>query len=784
MDLKQEQIESIVIDYFRERRDTDVRPTSGGVYEVSLNSEIAQADFHGKSTLSLIFDGERAYENPDSELITANHTYLDIIRNDLERNPEEDVRLGEAYLPAQLINPEGRMVIPQLNISARMGHLDYDISYRATFVLTYRIDYETDDRSENMVRLCYDAMTAESRHDLIPNLQNLYPRGGSPATKVADNLVDLAVVLEAARREIESRVTRDTRGIGQQLLKQQATEKKRLQDHYNSEMEIARDEVTRQQILENLNKDIGEQERKLACRVHMQLVSVLRLWWPVVNYRLTIPSRRGNFEVTGISYNLQTEQTHFVQCRSCGNGSDYRVCVADKHLVCGVCETSIARCISCGDDYCSQHGGRCRRCSQPSCLHDRRHCNYGSHATDELFCPDCLVKSFEGRLLCRGCQELCEFCQRPFPHELIAKCRIGHESVCQGHGISPDGLICSECRQVVCTKHAVHTVEKTWACRDHVSVATCCGETFGSRRLVACAVSKSEALCPSHRKECFSCRQQVCDKHRSALTNQSGRFVCDNCRHNCKSCGPGKAYIATDLRRCQACEEEVCESHSRVCVVGGEVVCDGDRQNSIDREPLCRLHASYCVQCGSAPNGPIHRADNLRLCPVCKGRVCERHSFTCPTCRVKSLCHVHQSNQPICVGCGRSSCGDKCSSESSVCGACGVAYCRHCSTSKNRCVTCGNLHQISPNDYLLRLFQKAPTILKGDVAALVSSIVSAQPQQLTFYSGFNQTYQMLEVHYRPRWFERWWKTAQKLHIVATIHGEIKRVTVRAVETVR
>lgn len=783
MDLKQEQIESIVIGYFRQRRDADVYPTAGGVYEVKLNSEIAQTDFHGKSTLSLIFDGERAYENPDSELITANHPYLDIIRNDLERNPEENVRLGEAYLPVQLIDLEGHLVIPQVEISSKTERLDYNVSYRATFVLTYRIDYETDDRSENMLRLCYDALTGAPQPLLVSHLSGLYPRGGPPPTEGAEQIVDLAVVLDAASREIESRVTSDTRGIGQQLLQQLGNEKKRLQDHYNSEMELARDEVTREQVRENLNKDIGEQERKLTCRVHVQLVSVLRLWWPVVDYQLTIPSRRGKFEVKGIRYDLQSEQTHFVACSSCGNGSQYSVCVVDKHVVCAVCEKHISQCASCGEDYCTQHGGLCRKCSLPSCLHDRLHCSYGSHSSDEFFCPNCLVNSFEGRSLCGECKALCDLCHRPFPRELMAQCKIGGERVCQGHGLAPDGHKCEECHQVACTTHAVHTAENTWVCRDEVGVASCCGQTFGRSRLVGCTVDQSEALCPVHRSDCLSCGQPVCINHRSPLAKHSGVFVCNKCRRTCETCGPDKSYIAADLIRCQTCEKEVCESHRKVCVVGSEIVCNTHSQQSIDREPLCKLHARRCVQCGSAPTGPIHRADSLRFCPVCKGEVCEQHRFVCPTCSTKFLCHAHQSTQPICAGCGRLSCGDNCSSNSHACGNCGVAYCRHCSGSKNRCVTCSNLRATAPNDYMVGLLQKAPKMVKGDVAALVSSIVTARPQQLAFSSGFNQTYQVLEVQYRPRWFEMW-KTGQKLQVVATIHGEIKRVTVRAVETVR
>ena len=782
MDLKQEQIESIVTEYFRQRRDADVYPTAGGVYEVKLNSEIAQADFHGKSTLRLIFDGERAYENPDSELITANHSYLDIIRNDLERNPEEDVRLGEAYLPAQLVNLEGALVIPQLEISSKAGRLDYNIRYRATFVLTYRIDYETDDRSENVVRLCYDAMTGATQPELVPLLRGLYPLGGPPPTGVTDGLVDLAGVLEGARREIESRVTFDTRGIGQQLLGQLDIEKKRLQDHYNSEMELARDEVTRQQVLENLSKDIGEQERKLTCRVHVRLVSVLRLWWPVVDYSLTIPSMRGNFEVTGIHYDLQSEQTQFIACDRCGNQSQYSVCVVEKHLVCAVCEKHISQCDTCAEDYCTQHGGLCRKCSRPNCRHDGQHCSYGSHASNEFFCSKCLVKSFEGRSLCGECQELCDLCHRPFPHELMAKCRIGQENICQGHGASPDGYRCNECRQVACSNHAVHTAEETWACRDHVGVASCCRRTFGHSRLVGCTVEKGETLCPAHRRECLSCGQAACSTHSSPLARHSGAFVCDKCRHTCVMCESKKSYQATDLLLCQTCKREVCESHRKVCVVGNEVLCDTDVHSSIDGEPLCKLHARSCVQCGSTPGRPIHRADKMQFCPVCKGEVCEQHRFVCPTCRTKFLCHVHQPSQPICEGCGRLSCGDDCSSNSHLCGACGIAYCRHCSGSKNRCVTCSNLRDTVPNDYMLKLLQKTPTMVQRDVASMVRSIVTARAQQLTFASGFNQTYQILEVHYRPRFYEMW-KTGQKLHVVATIHGEIKRVTVRAFEKV-
>jgi len=92
------------------------------------------------------------------------------------------------------------------------------------------------------------------------------------------------------------------------------------------------------------------------------------------------------------------------------------------------------------------------------------------------------------------------------------------------------------------------------------------------------------------------------------------------------------------------------------------------------------------------------------------------------------------------------------------------------------------LRDTVPNDYMLKLLQKTPTMVQGDVASMVRSIVTARAQQLTFASGFNQTYQILEVHYRPRFYEMW-KTGQKLHVVATIHGEIKRVTVRAFEKV-
>lgn len=775
MDLKQEQIESLVVDYFRQRMDAEVRPISGGVYDVQLNSQIAQADFHGKHNLSLIFDGERAYENPESELVTSTHPYLDVIRNDLERNPEEDVRLAEGHITAQLISPEGLPVVPELIFFHQTGRLDFDINYHPTLVLTYRIDYETDERSENMVRLCYDATTGGPQHQLVPRLRSLYPRGGLPPVEVKDKTVDVAVIIEAARREIESRVSLDTQEISVQLQRQLEQEKKRLEDHYNSELELARDDVTRQQIVENRTKDIGEQERKLTCRVQVQLISALRLWWPIVNYRLTIPSRHGNFDVAGIRYDLKTEQTHFAKCKNCENGTRFNICVAAKHVVCGVCENSVSKCFSCDEDYCPHHGGPCGSCSKPSCLHDRQKCNYGSHSSDDLFCSDCLEKSFEGHPLCAECRDVCDFCERPFPHELIAECRLGKERVCQGHDSSADGLRCAECQQIVCPDHAVQTTDKTWACKDHVGVATCCRQTFGLSRLSRCTVDHSEELCPTHRVRCSDCREPVCDDHSSPLTDRPGEFVCDNCRHICKTCGPVKAYVSADLLGCQACEKEVCEFHRWVCVVGNEVVCDLHHQISVIKESLCLTHAGHCVQCGPAL---AHRGDSLRLCAVCKGKVCERDRFGCPTCKVKVLCHVHQPRQPTCAGCGRLSCGDSCTSNSNVCVTCSVAYCRHCSGTKNRCVTCTALSKASPNEYMLRLLQKAPAMVKGDVETLINSIVKARRDQLTFYSGYNQTYQMLEVQYKPRWFEVW-KKSQRLHLVATIHGELTKVTVRS-----
>ena len=111
MDVKQIRLENLIVSYFNQRDDTSIRSIPGGRYKVKLMSDIARTDLgRGLSDeLILVFNTEDAYNYKEAELITSNHPLLDIIRNDLEKNEDQDPRITEAYLPLQDLNPLRRI---------------------------------------------------------------------------------------------------------------------------------------------------------------------------------------------------------------------------------------------------------------------------------------------------------------------------------------------------------------------------------------------------------------------------------------------------------------------------------------------------------------------------------------------------------------------------------------------------------------------------------------------------------------------------------------------------
>jgi hypothetical protein len=782
MDSKQEKLKNLVIAYFQQRRDTTISPAGGGSYLVKLNSEVAQTEFRGRSELSLVFDSERAYQNPESELIIPSHPLLEVIRNSLENNPDEDVRLSEAYIPVQLLSPDGNVVVPHLTFSAEAHRVEYDVSYRPTIVLTYRVDYESDERSENIIRLCYDANSGTPRHDFVNLLHEFSYLEGSPPYTKSNGSRDLSAILDAGRAEVEARINSDIAIFGNNLVGLLEEEKSKLEKYFQREMENERNSVARQQISDGLGKKIEEIERKLACRINIKLLSVLRVWWAFVDYRITFKSHRGEFTTDAINYALQTERTEFVNCDRCGNRTTYNVCKAAKHVVCGgQCDVSLNDCKICKDSYCPKHGCDCSGCSGHICYYDRGFCSYGEHSDNDFFCVSCLLQSFEELPICQTCRAQCDLCERLFPRELLALCRIGGEQVCWDHNQQPDGLVCSECDEIACEEHTLMTADNYRVCLDHVRTSTCCRRTFGNSRLVTCSVNKGELLCPSHKLKCMGCGLAACEKHTSTLAEHSG-VVCDNCSRSCSVCEPEKHYLEADLTRCVTGGEMVCSAHTIVCVVGKETVCRHHAQTSVIGEPLCEQHVGSCIQCDNAAAGKpvIHRNDTLQFCAICRNTVCVDHREVCPTCRTGHLCFTHHSELPACAGCGKLSCGSgNCGAATDVCANCNITYCRHCCVNRKNCRTCKNLPEVPLNDSLTKLLNRAARGATKDVE-LVRSVTEARPQQITIYAGFNQTYEIVLVDYKPPAL-KFWKSDLRLRIVATRAGKIKGISVKQVK---
>lgn len=834
MDATQAKVQELVLDYFRQRPDTEVTPVAGGVYRLALKSDLARTEFGGQERLTLVFDSERAYQRLGSVLITPTHPFLDIIRNDLTRHASADPRLAEAHLPAQVVSPDGRVAVPGLVFTPSPPPPSYKITYQPSLIITYRVSYEADERFETLVDLVYDAVSGAPQFDLAARLPRRLLTEGRPPGVDSPLGPDLADLLVSARAEIEARVRPGVRALGRQLRETLDAQTQPLVEYYQKQIAATRDGVTRAQLQDELAKELRDLEGKLTCTTRINLLSVLRLWWPSIDYALRFPARRGDFDLPPIRYDTRVGSVLFQTCHVCGNRTAFDVCVVARHVLCGsnTCHHDLAACATCGDVYCIEHGGPCHDCAAPVCEHDRAACAYGAHPPETYFCPTCRIESFEGRPLCLACQAVCDTCRRSFPHELVATCRLGGEHVCHSHGLNPDGYVCDECHGLACAVHAVQTADGVWACADHVGVADCCNRPFGLSRLAECRTCHThvcpehrttcaacgevvcladvryaadgrplcpehaavatcchrvfprhelqpcrddltEVLCPDHRVACSGCGESVCRTHGVARYNQPDEILCHVCRHACALCAPERAYLESELRECETCHRDVCQADRRVCVVGQEIVCRADVLLSNDLENLCRRHAGTCIQCGQTK---IHRTDRLRTCVICQRAVCSGHRLVCPICKATTLCKAHQPDLTACASCGRTSCGTgSCSSASHTCRRCGMTYCHHCLGSDGLCTTCTALQDNPMTLQWAEFFKALPTGGLDAETARVVTQMAAGVDQLRLRAAQNKSYMVIVALYTPRWFEVW-HSHQQLLIVAETNGPIHHIT--------
>ena len=715
MEPKQLQIEHLVTDYFRHRVDTDISHQGMGVYEVRLNSPAARQHFGDTEQLSLVFDSEKLAVSPDSEVVTATHPFLDVIRDDLSSDPAAEPRLGEGHVVLQILDHHGHLGVPELIFSSNKKQVQYVQRFIPTFVLTYRVTYDTDERSENVVRLCYSAVSGKLESSLLSEIQELSSiADGHPSDTETVEYLGLDRILQAGRLEIESRVSTDVKALSSEIGARLEGDKKRLRVHYEAELAKLRthDIVGRQRLEERQKKDIQELERKYECRVKVQLLSVLKLWWPIVDYTVIFQGGQKTLSIEGIVYDSQAGQIKFRQCGECGNRVFFDVCIVGQHVTCGGdCSHGISECAICHDLMCPGHGGPCHHCGHPVCQDDRQACSYGRHDPDTYFCPECLVDSFENKPLCTDCLQYCESCQRPFAHEHISTCRLGGEHICLFHGLDPCGYQCEECSQTTCETHGQRTCEDTWVCTDHGATASCCGEFFAQSRLETCCVEQNELLCPDHRFYCAGCGHAVCESHSSALHMHPRKRVCDNCRVTCELCSPTRNYLSTDLTECVACGKAVCAAHRQICAVCGDTICEEHAALSAKGEYLCPTHTGICMRCESGKE--IHCKEELQPCIVCGDLLCLDHRSECADCD-HAVCETHSSElhkhpgRQVCDNC-RITC-DLCeptrsylSQDLARCMICGNAVCidhRHTCAVCNDMVCQAHTHVSTKGEFL------------------------------------------------------------------------------------
>ncbi|MEZ4676452.1 MAG: hypothetical protein R2932_19680 [Caldilineaceae bacterium] len=768
---KQSQVKELVIGYFRQRADTPIVSMIDDVYEISLDSELARQSFGGSKRLKLSFDPELFSENPDSELITSSHPFLEIIRNDLQSDANSDPRIGEAYIHLNLINEIGELDLPEVNLDGSRYETTNTINYIPTYLFVYKVLYDRDERSENIIRICYhpDWSLENSNQKLLPLLDEFELVGGRPS-KVASEPPVLTDAVVEVRSYLSRQIEIDLISIRREIADILSNRINGAKLQYENDIAQLRsqDTVGRQQLTDRLNKDIQDLERKFACHVKIDLLSILTVWWPSVNYHIVVPSVHGKFSIDGFRYDTQLGKATFRRCPKCDNEHNFCICTSGRHVECSN-HIEIFVCSTCYESMCLQHGGLCEHCHEPVCLHDNQLCMYGSHLTDFHCCPDCITTSFEGKPLCKDCISICAECQRKFAHEHTKECRIGGETICISHLSDPCGHRCSYCSAVICQQHSLLTISGSRVCLDHGRKSTCCERTFALDGVEICCVDANELLCIDHRFSCMDCFQSVCEQHSTVLHLHRDKRICANCRLSCYLCDSQFSYSQKDLTTCVICHSAVCSEHLYGCAVCAEPVCANDIRVTKYGEYVCKAHAGHCAYC--TDGNDIHMIDRLKSSIISKNLMCQEHRNLCEVCQQNYVSLEEIPGLDRCAGCNRFSCGDgRCSAQMNKCSKCQLSYCTHC-CGNGICQACSKLSAIEVNEKIVAYVSQYRSSMQETIRTYLDSVLENIDYMLCWYAR-NETYQVMIIRCRPPRI-MFWKShlsAKQIRLVSDNNG--------------
>jgi len=157
VDSRQLELEELVGAYFRTRPDTDLVVTADGSLLLRLTSAQSRDQFGGKAEVRLTCDPDQAFDHPDWQLLSATHPYLDFIRNDLS-SEAADPGLAEAHIQPQPLTPWGELFPPFVTIDGPLSEITVSVANHPYYVLTYKTVFQTDERQDYIIRLCFDAV--------------------------------------------------------------------------------------------------------------------------------------------------------------------------------------------------------------------------------------------------------------------------------------------------------------------------------------------------------------------------------------------------------------------------------------------------------------------------------------------------------------------------------------------------------------------------------------------------------------------------------------------------
>ena len=209
-----------------------------------------------------------------------------------------------------------------------------------------------------------------------------------------------------------------------------------------------------------------------------------------------------------------------------------------------------------------------------------------------------------------------------------------------------------------------------------------------STKLLLC--HNQHLTCEQHTHECMECGKWECEKCGISKCATCGIYVCTQCGKKCQSCNnrlcnthqlhchiDGEGTCKSCSAICKNCQQITCHQHLENCAICRAQTCpDCIRECSFCYAHACNEHISKCDTCGQ-----YFCANCIRASSISGKLFCRTHSVTCSTCGKSfsqkewqasgTKCSIE--NEYLCASCEK------------ICDACGKPVCPEHSYSCKEC---------------------------------------------------------------------------------------------------